>query len=303
MQIHYALCDPLEPRNGSSWTWASSEIPSNLLRWFESDYGGQHLPKGANGLPNPNGLTTDDLWGGLIRLEIPNFPDEHWTVAYRVLNGGNSEHNGSVRPQRYVIITAWMPTTETEGVDLLPILTSSIFQTIAENAEQHPIPSPSRLAENCSLPVVVNSFIEQVKPIATAAQKEMRTIVIQESIPPLPSLKKDFDDVEAATSFFANIPHHRIVLFPIQPFAWLKIELMEIHRQVTLQIEPNILPSKFDISKPKRIPTQQYPLLSPPVIKTSIGEFFDKLKYNGIVFLSGFMFAILLWVMWHILGD
>jgi hypothetical protein len=286
----------------------SPELPKNLLRWFESDYGGQHLPKGTNGLPNPNHLTPDDVWGGIIRLEIPEFPKEHWTVVYRILNGGNSEHNGSIRPQRYLIITAWIQTSETEGVNLLPILTSPMFQTIAEKAEQHPVPTPAKLLETRVLPTIGHSFSEQIKPIATVIQKELKTVSFVQSvakISPLPKIEKEFTDCDNAINYFANIPFHRIVLLPIQPFVWLKIECIgsrqrgtiQIGHQIESQIEPNLkIPSKHYI--------ESFPPTQPPSCKknffTKIREFFNKLLFYGAIYLSGLITPVLLWLVWNL---
>ncbi|MDR3110438.1 MAG: hypothetical protein LBU65_12270 [Planctomycetaceae bacterium] len=128
MKIHYALYDPATAKDGQYWTWLSSELKNAPLNKYYGDFAAKHLA------PNPNDLIACDLWGGIVRL-----PTGDWTVVYRVLNGGDDKIG---RPGRYVIITAWMKTSETLEQDLSSIFNSILFRSIAEHSTELPVPEP-----------------------------------------------------------------------------------------------------------------------------------------------------------------
>ena len=131
MRLHYALFDQSVFVDGDYWTWASPEVRPLLSR-FHGDVAVKHLP------PRPNDLQGDDLWGGLARLA-------GWTVAYRYLNGGWDKQG---RPGRAVLLTAWAPAGEAQGLDLLPVFTNETFRHVAENAKAIPVPPPFALQED-----------------------------------------------------------------------------------------------------------------------------------------------------------
>lgn len=175
MKIHYALFDPSTDRGkGNYWTWFDEELPLELLNRFYYEIAVKHLA------PEPNKLTADDLWGGIASF------DSDWMVLYRFFNGGYDQQD---RPGRYVVLTAWIRTDESTGIDLLPILTNKTFQKIATISKKLPVPPPTALTE-----------------IYTGT-KTGKTLSISDT-----NLKKVFDGADAAqqaTEYFANIPPRR----------------------------------------------------------------------------------------------
>ncbi|MDR0391799.1 MAG: hypothetical protein LBH59_07830 [Planctomycetaceae bacterium] len=132
MQIYYALYDPATPKDGTYWTWFADILQKETLHSFYNDIAVKHLS------PEPNKLESSDIWGGLVRYR-------NWTVLYRYFNGGY-DHKG--RPGRYVILTAWIQTNETEKIDLAPIFDNNTLKEIAENSTKLPVPEISHLLEN-----------------------------------------------------------------------------------------------------------------------------------------------------------
>ena len=122
--VHYALFDH---DSEGGWAWFDeSATTCEMLRQFYVEYAFQHRH------PSPNDLTADDLWGGLVKFD-------DWIVVYRYFNGGNQKIG---RPQRFVILTAWIKNTDAIGgsVDLLQVLNSDAFQFVAEHAKKNPVP-------------------------------------------------------------------------------------------------------------------------------------------------------------------
>jgi hypothetical protein len=131
MKIHYALYDSANSVSGGHyWNWFGDTLSLDDLRQF-FDIAGKHRPD------NTNDLQPYDLWGGIVRLK-------EWTVLYRVLDGGR---DGKDRPGRYVLLSAWIRSKVTEGVNLFPVFDRPTFQTIANTAKQLPVPPPEVLSE------------------------------------------------------------------------------------------------------------------------------------------------------------
>jgi hypothetical protein len=184
MQIYYALYDQsysTSEGNDHYWTWYAPEIRPLLIRFY-LDVAAKHLP------PKPNDLLSDDLWGGLVRLA-------DWTVVYRYFDGGCTREQPP-RPQRCVLLTAWIPADEAQGVDLLPIFTNETFQEAAENARKIPVPPPFALQEEWEA-------------------KRIFTIPFQEG-------ETSFTDLAQAVRVFAGIPAHRKTRFMIADVKMIK---------------------------------------------------------------------------------
>jgi len=130
MKIGYALFDQaFDTGDGNYWTWADTGLQPEALRHFYTEYASKHRP------PKPNGLTQDDIWGGIVRAE-------NNVVVYRYFNGDKDDIG---RPQRFVLLTAWIPVSQGKTLNVFSaILTSSpVFQHVNENAKQIPVPKPS----------------------------------------------------------------------------------------------------------------------------------------------------------------
>ncbi|MDR3182618.1 MAG: hypothetical protein LBT89_06820 [Planctomycetaceae bacterium] len=131
MKIHYALYDAATSVSGGHyWNWFDDTLSLDDLRQF-FEIAREHRPD------NTNDLQPDDLWGGIVRLK-------EWTVLYRVLDGGR---DGKDRPGRYVLLSAWIHSKETEGINLFPVFDRPTFQKIADTAKKLPVPPPEVLSE------------------------------------------------------------------------------------------------------------------------------------------------------------
>jgi uncharacterized protein YneF (UPF0154 family) len=102
-----------------------------VLNKFYSDFAAKHLPE------KPNDLTDTDLWGGAVTF------DGH-LVLYRCFNGGYDRFR---RPQRGVIITAWLKSADVVGADLSQIFDNDVFRFTQEHAQKIPVPQPEKLME------------------------------------------------------------------------------------------------------------------------------------------------------------
>ncbi|MDR1483339.1 MAG: hypothetical protein LBT09_00795 [Planctomycetaceae bacterium] len=131
MQIHYALYDQSYSNDGNYWTWFDESLPRSALNKFYSDFAAKHLPE------KPNDLTDTDLWGGAVAFD-------GYLVLYRCVNGGYDNRD---RPQRCVIITAWLKCADIVGVDLPQIFDSKIFHFTQEHAKEIPVLKPEMLTE------------------------------------------------------------------------------------------------------------------------------------------------------------
>jgi hypothetical protein len=144
IQIHYALFDQsFDTGRGNYWTWFDKELTLEILNRFHYEVAVKHLA------PEPNKLTADDLWGGIVTLT-----GSGWTVLYRIYNGG---YEGN-RPGRYVVLTAWIKTHETIDINLLLILNNQTFQQIAAVFKTSPVPQPAALTENYVGIKIANTF-------------------------------------------------------------------------------------------------------------------------------------------------
>ena len=221
MHIYYALYDPSVSTDGNYWSWSAPEVQS-LRNRFYGDVAVKHLP------PNPNDLQSNDIWGGLVRLS-------DWTVIYRYFNGGWDRQG---RPGRYILMTAWVPASEAQRVDLLPILTNETFLHVDENAADIPIPPPFALKEHWTGDAVIpSSFQEGTTP---------------------------FNDLTEAMRTFAAIPSDRKAKFKIAEIRIIKTaetqkfvldvpELIEPHhgqRAVEIPLQETPLPSSNASPKP-----------------------------------------------------
>ena len=136
MLIHYALCDPSHDTGGGNyWTWYAETLPLEMLQDFYKEFPVKDLPKSPSDWAKPN------LWDNFALKTVCY---EGWTVLYRFFNGGNDK---SGRPGRYIILTAWIKTEETEGVDLSSIQRSAVFRNVGSNSRILPIPKPTMLTE------------------------------------------------------------------------------------------------------------------------------------------------------------
>ncbi|MDR0336327.1 MAG: hypothetical protein LBI18_04480 [Planctomycetaceae bacterium] len=136
MQIHYALYDQSYSNEGKYWTWFDESLPWSVLDKFYSDFASKHLP------PKPNDLTNTDLWGGAVTFD-------GYLVLYRCFNGGYDNYD---RPQRCVIMTAWLKTTDVvAGTDLSQIFDNNIFRFTQEHAKKIPVSKPEKLTEEIML--------------------------------------------------------------------------------------------------------------------------------------------------------
>ena len=136
MQIYYALCDPsYNTGGGNYWTWHASPLPLETLQKFYRDVAVKHL------LADPFDLANPRFWDNFAPKTV-RYGD--WTVIYCFFSGGK---DGSNRPGRYIILTAWIKTAETEDVDLSPIQTNGVFRSVLKNAKVLPVPPPKMLTE------------------------------------------------------------------------------------------------------------------------------------------------------------
>jgi archaellum component FlaC len=134
MQIHYALYDQSSSNDGNYWTWFDESLPRSALNKFYSDFAAKHLPE------KPNDLMDTDLWGGAVTFD-------GYLVLYRCVNGG---YDRIGRPQRGVIITAWLECAELKradivGADLSQIFDNDVFRFTQEHAREIPVPQPEKI--------------------------------------------------------------------------------------------------------------------------------------------------------------
>jgi hypothetical protein len=131
MQVHYALYDQSYSNDGNYWTWFDESLPLSVLNKFYNDFAAKHLPT------KPNDLTDIDLWGGAVTFD-------GYLVLYRCVNGG---YDRIGRPQRGVIITAWLKGADVVGADLSQIFDNDVFRFTQEHAQKIPVPQPEKLTE------------------------------------------------------------------------------------------------------------------------------------------------------------
>jgi hypothetical protein len=136
MQIHYALYDQSYSNDGNYWTWFDESLTRSVLNKFYSDFAAKHLPE------KPNDLMNTDLWGGAVTFD-------GYLVLYRCVNGGYDRYD---RPQRCVIITAWLECAKLKradivGADLSQIFDNDVFRFTQEHAQKIPVPQPEKLTE------------------------------------------------------------------------------------------------------------------------------------------------------------
>ena len=235
MRIHYALYDP-QPQPGSFWTWFSPALSEELCEAVFSAYLSEHLstPQGrAN-------LGSNDVFGGIIRLH------DKWTVVYRLLPTRRTGLNGRYD---FVIITAWIETRETHGVDLSSILKLPVFQNVASKASMHPVPRPESLTETIDPMSVKTPILSLENRLLQDSKSETSNTVVlardDKEIPLPKELTKTFIgdkcDTDAAV-FLADVPRYRIVMIPIQPLVWVKIEKIANRNLASVEIKPNTHP-------------------------------------------------------------
>ncbi|MDR1923915.1 MAG: hypothetical protein LBQ66_06040 [Planctomycetaceae bacterium] len=220
IKIYYALYDQATFKNSDYWTWFDYELSKKDRNNFYSDFAVNHI------LPEPNQLQEDEIWGGIVRLS------EEWTVVYRFLNGGRDRFD---RPGRYVIVTAWVHTKETKGVDLSPIFHSMIFGTIAKDATKIPVPEPDFLSEEYNVNIIDD------KP-----QQQLDKLLIYNKI----TLDGD-NSFRDSVILFAHIPLDRVVE--------VKIIKTQLQQEATIEIKPLTITT----SPPKTPTPQQKPTPDP----------------------------------------
>ncbi|MDR2755009.1 MAG: hypothetical protein LBC20_04825 [Planctomycetaceae bacterium] len=148
MKIRYALFDQATDMGGGNyWTWADKELSHKLLTRFYNEFAVKHL------VPEPNKLG-DELWGGVIHLAAESMEKCGWLILYREFDGGHDQQN---RPNRFVILTAWIRTNEVYE-NLEPIFHNETFQYISANSKKLPIPSPALLSEETGETVMRLAF-------------------------------------------------------------------------------------------------------------------------------------------------
>ena len=136
MQIHYALYDPSHDTGGGNyWTWYAETLPLEMLQGFYREVAVKHVPKSPFDMADPH------YWDDFTPTTDCY---EDWTVIYRFFSGGNDKSN---RPGRYIILTAWIKTEETNDVDLSPIQDNNLFRFVSKNARKLPVSLPKVLTE------------------------------------------------------------------------------------------------------------------------------------------------------------
>ena len=247
--LHYALYDP-QPQSGSFWTWFSPALSEELCEAVFGAYLSEHLstPQGrAN-------LGAKDVFGGIIRLH------DKWTVVYRLLPTRRTGSNGRYD---FVIITAWIETRETRGVDLSSILTSPVFQNVASKASMHPVPSPKSLTETFDGELVKTPSLDFEKKVLDFNTQTSRKVILgkNDKEVPLPQeLTKSFTGDRCAidaAAFLADVPTYRIVLIPLQPLVWVKIEKTADRNRASVEINPNAQPITIVPKPPEPEPRKQ----------------------------------------------
>ncbi|MDR2706601.1 MAG: hypothetical protein LBC02_12550 [Planctomycetaceae bacterium] len=148
MQIHYALFDQATDMGGGNyWTWADKELPHELLTRFYNNFAAKHLA------PEPNRLG-NELWGGIVHLAAKSMEQCGWLVLYREFDGGHDRQN---RPNRFVILTAWIRTNEVYE-NLVPVFNNETFQYISAHSKELPVPPPTELSENTGETIMRSAF-------------------------------------------------------------------------------------------------------------------------------------------------
>ena len=150
MQIHYALYDPSHNTGGGNyWTWYAETLPLEMLQMFCRDVAVKHLQENSFDMANPN------FWDNFAPT-IVRYRD--WTVIYRFYSGGKDKSN---RPGRYIILTAWIKTEETEGVDLKKDVDAvyAVFHSVGKSAKELPVPLPKGLPKELTEELDVNPKI------------------------------------------------------------------------------------------------------------------------------------------------
>ncbi len=175
LQINYALYDPAFSGLSGYWTWFPPELPQNVREVFYYEIACRHRPE------SPNSLKPTDLWGGMVRL------DGTWTVVYRFLNGGYDLRG---RPERSVIVTAWIHSTEAERIDLTALFDCPVFLSVQAAAPTAcPVPQPQQLSESW------DGFTVSVDPVKLARLMEARSLTLT-----------DFSAESDLAALFANAP-------------------------------------------------------------------------------------------------
>lgn len=152
MRICYAIYDSaFTTDEGHFWTWFDCSLSLGVLRSF-FDVASKHRPD------KMSELTADDFWGGVVRLE------KEWTVVYKVFNGG---YDSNGRPGRYVLLTAWTPTKETEGIDMLSVFKCPVFKTVAATVDQLPVPKPKMFLSDTFHPRTALPFDQLLQEIGS----------------------------------------------------------------------------------------------------------------------------------------
>jgi hypothetical protein len=148
MKIHYALFDQATDMGGGNyWTWADKELPHELLARFYNNFAVKHLA------PEPNKLG-NELWGGIVHLASESMEQCGWLVLYREFDGGHDRQN---RPNRFVILTAWIRTNEVYE-NLVPVFNNKTFQYVSANSKELPVPLPTVLSENTGETIMRSAF-------------------------------------------------------------------------------------------------------------------------------------------------
>jgi hypothetical protein len=132
MNAYLALYDPSHVNpEGTYWTWRHKAVPLAVLDGFYYEFAAKRRPD------SPNSLAPSDLNGGLIRVS------KDWTAVYRFLNGGRDTRG---RPERFVLLSAWLASADAVKIDLLSLLDSQIFRNIARIAVNTcPVSAPKTL--------------------------------------------------------------------------------------------------------------------------------------------------------------
>jgi hypothetical protein len=132
MVSYLALYDPSHVNpEGTYWTWRHKAVPLAVLDGFYYEFAAKRRPD------SPNSLAPSDLNGGLIRVS------KDWTVVYRFLNGGRDTRS---RPERFVLLSAWLDGADAVEADLFSLLDGQIFRDVARIAVNAcPVPVPKTL--------------------------------------------------------------------------------------------------------------------------------------------------------------
>jgi hypothetical protein len=148
MQIHYALFDQAtDVGGGNYWTWADGELPHELLSRFYKEFAVKHLA------PEPNNLGSG-IWGGIVHLAAESMEKCGWLVLYREFDGGHDRQN---RPNRFVILTAWIRTDEVYE-NLEPVFNNKTFLHVSANSKELPVPPPASLSEETGKATMRSAF-------------------------------------------------------------------------------------------------------------------------------------------------